>query len=1312
MMVKTRSSARCGEGFRARFPHVADSTANEAADTQKKGPARGLKILFALLVSIILPAALYAIYVLGQLEHIRQHNLRGLESTAQAVTGLLDNTRTIVGNLISKDPGYACMFFQRQNRARLITPKCNELAQAGDSGIDPEQLQLDVGRGTVDIVGKLKGDVPLRIEVNLGTLLQQVPFGADFDRLMIVNEQGRLLSSDITPQRSSPMLPPGVPAFGSSSPVRALDLAKLKFVGSTKDAPITFAGFGDSTLVHPVVIGGTRYTLMCQPWIITNVVVPGDMHTQAQTWRLCGLIDGQRAFQQALDVAPQFIMLLLVLFTLAVISWPVLKVLSIAPRERLRFVDIFLMLLATLALVMVLSVGVADLGTYAQLRARSYARLEDVATEIETHLRVEFGQMLDELRRYDRAVAAAASIDPTVLNSNDTRVGCLLLPPPRAGCQRTGMALSKPALFAKPTKYADFLYLFWMRPCDGRQFIKGTVLSQNTPAIDSNGREYFEAVKRDRLWLQARTASADGSERGQPADRFFVDTLASITTGEFLAALSIQSVLKPDTAGSSPQADCNADEAKRFAAAMMGRPVSVRYPILAPGIEFAVTDQFGRVLFHSDERRAVFENLLDDEGLVDRLRAALAARTDAKFHAHYQTHPQQVYVHPLHDIPWVIVTFADDEILHTLHIELLAQTAMLIGLYLLLALLGTLAYALVHGRAPPLWVWPRREEKYRVLYSGTVWTLGMQLILFVLALDMLRGEVLALACLLLPLTAALTLVVAARAAQLLNARPPDRTTVDAHRTTVTGRFRRSISLLFALAVALIAGLIVVMSRFYPVTAAQVDLGMETAILGLLLVVVIAAAGIAERVRERRRSRERANDFPWVRWWRDPLRPHIVATVITWLMLGALPAYGLYKFALANEMTVVSKVEQAYLGRAFTWRACKIQDDFRLIPTADSKAALKRRTSMQLSGDSSTGNLDIYLGALLSRGVQVSTTQPEYKPASDRAVGHSFWQYIANLAPIYNETTTHSRYFEPTAPAADPKWTWGLDVASARAQPPLEQTVLVYKHGGTSTCESSATYIASRPPILEPQFGWSGILVALGFMSVLFAWTAFTARRLYFGDIEARRTDHADEGLPLAVQWGRLDLPPALAWAKTEVAPIFDPDLRLPDEKLKDLCETSTTRRAVVDRILEKAHPFYDSEWQKCDEEEKLLLTQLTEEGFANPKQHEIVRKLMNRGLIRRDPVLRPMNDSFALFVESHARPEDIRHQETVHRGMRWTLVRSVLIGALLLILIFLSVTQHDVVEVWIAYLATAAAGTGGALKLFSLLSRGGPQKLD
>jgi hypothetical protein len=1285
---------------------VPDATAQEAADTKESRPARGLHILIALLVSIILPAAIYAIYVLGQLEHIREHNLRGLESTAQAVSELLDNTRTTVGNL-RKDARYACTFFQRQTRARLVTPTCDDLASEGRDGIDPAELQFDVSRGAVDIVGKLKSGNSFRIEVQVSTLLEQVPFGSVFDRLMIVDNSGKLLSSAITPQRSSPMLPPGVAApRDASPPVRVLNLAELKFVDSTKDTPIKFGALGQSTLVQPVILGGVRYTLICQPWRIANVGGSGP-----QTWRLCGFIDGQRAFQQALDVAPQFIILLLVLFTLAVISWPVLKILSIAPRERIRFADMFLMLLATLALVMVLSIAVADLGTYAQLRQRSQTRLEHLAGDIETHLREEFTQMREELRRYDRAIADSPSIATAVLKSDDaklaTRVACLLLPSKTADAPASGGACLRAGLLedllTPPTRYRDFQNVFWMRPCNGLQFIKGTVLSQITPAIETSGREYFEAVKHDRLW-PVWPAGANGSERGEPSDKFFVDTSASVTTGEFFAALSIESAIKSDAADSS--ADCKADEAKRFAAAMSGRPESFNYPILAPGIGFAVINEAGRVLFHSDQRRAMFENLFDDEGLADRLRAALAARSDASFHAHYQTRPHQVHVHLLRDIPWAIVTFADDEILRTQHIEMLAQTAILITLYLLLAVLGTLLYIFVHGREPPLWVWPRREEKYRVLYAGTVWTLGAQLILSLLAVDVLRGEVLALACLLLPLPGVLTIVVAARQARLLRAPPRDGMTADAHCAEVVGRFRRRMALLLALAIALLLGLVALMKRYYPVAAAQIDTGIETAGLVILLAIVIAAGAIGERIKGRPRSREAGPVIPLVRWWRDPLRPHIVASVIVWLVLGALPAYGMYKFALANEMAVMAMNEHAYLGRAFAWRACRMEDDAQKIPTADSSAPQQGPTSTQPSVDSTVTYQGIYLRALLSRDVQVTAEQANYKPVSDRAVGHYFWRYIANLAPVYNETTTYSRYFEPTVPAENAEFTW-VKTASDGARP-----MLLYRHDGAGTCDRSVRYVASRPPMLEPHFDWLGVLVALGFVPVLFAWATFAARRLFFGDIEveARRTHDAGEDLPRVVHPERLDLPPDLAWAKTEVAPIFDPYLRFSDDMLKELCARSTTRRTVADSILEQERAFYAAEWRECNAEEKLLLTQLVQEGFANPRQNEIVRKLLKRGLIRRDPVLRPMNNSFALFVENQAQPEDIRHLESVHRGMRWSLVRNVLIGAGLLILIFLSVTQRDVVEVWVAYLGTAAAGAGGVLKLFSMLGRSGSQK--
>src|SRR5688572_30113602 len=127
-----------------------------------------------LLVAIILPAAIYASYVLGQLRHIREHNLRGLESTALEVTDLLENTRKTVGNL-GKNTSYACEFFRRQNRAHLVKPAtCDELAKEGESGFKTESLRFDGAQGTIEIAGKLKSGNELRIQVQVDTLLEEV----------------------------------------------------------------------------------------------------------------------------------------------------------------------------------------------------------------------------------------------------------------------------------------------------------------------------------------------------------------------------------------------------------------------------------------------------------------------------------------------------------------------------------------------------------------------------------------------------------------------------------------------------------------------------------------------------------------------------------------------------------------------------------------------------------------------------------------------------------------------------------------------------------------------------------------------------------------------------------------------------------------------------------------------------------------------------------------------------------------------------------------------------------------------------------
>jgi hypothetical protein len=432
----------------------------------------------------------------------------------------------------------------------------------------------------------------------------------------------------------------------------------------------------------------------------------------------------------------------------------------------------------------------------------------------------------------------------------------------------------------------------------------------------------------------------------------------------------------------------------------------------------------------------------------------------------------------------------------------------------------------------------------------------------------------------------------------------------------------------------------------------------------------------------------------------------------WLLLGALPAYGLYKFALAAEMTVSVKQEQAYLARAFAWRGCKIQDDFRLIPV--STDILERRINMSPTGVCRDYS-DVYPATSLSRDVKVAVNLADLARTYDGMVALRFWRYVAKVAPIYNETTTYSRYLGPfvvresTPHPGGARWAWQVTSGGA--------PMLVYQHGERMGCDALVPSIASRLTMAEPHFGWPGLLSALALLALLFAWCAFGARKLFFGGIEedARRMNSASAP-PIAPSLyrdlNRLDQAPDLEWAKAECKPIFDVASHIPEETLKHWCKTCTTRRAVADRILNRARSFYDREWKQCNEEAKLLLIQLVEEGFANPKQPEVVRELLKRGLLLRDPVLRPMNQSFALFVQAQVQPEKIHEQEQVHRGLRWSLVRTLLVAALLLILVFLTYTQRDLVEVWIAYIGTAAGGAAAVLKLLSPLGRGTTQKMD
>lgn len=145
-----------------------------------------------------------------------------------------------------------------------------------------------------------------------------------------------------------------------------------------------------------------------------------------------------------------------------------------------------------------------------------------------------------------------------------------------------------------------------------------------------------------------------------------------------------------------------------------------------------------------------------------------------------------------------------------------------------------------------------------------------------------------------------------------------------------------------------------------------------------------------------------------------------------------------------------------------------------------------------------------------------------------------------------------------------------------------------------------------------------------------------------------------------------------------VGELADEITSAPDER-----RSLPTKEQLVSRIEFAALPYYQRIWDACDRSEKLVLHQLARESVVNPKGFDVVLDLLNKGLIVREPrkpVLRLMNQSFARFVTRTVARSEIVRWEDEEGFSAWEVWKWVLPLPLLLLGVFLFITQQDAVS--------------------------------
>jgi hypothetical protein len=142
-------------------------------------------------------------------------------------------------------------------------------------------------------------------------------------------------------------------------------------------------------------------------------------------------------------------------------------------------------------------------------------------------------------------------------------------------------------------------------------------------------------------------------------------------------------------------------------------------------------------------------------------------------------------------------------------------------------------------------------------------------------------------------------------------------------------------------------------------------------------------------------------------------------------------------------------------------------------------------------------------------------------------------------------------------------------------------------------------------------------------------------------------------------------------------------------------------QGVGDLIREGADTYYAALWAVLGEEEKLVVAQLAEGAAVNPNCRHSLRRLLARGLVKRDPELRLMNETFSQFIRETV-PRSLVAKWEGGTESTWRLIRGPITVGLIAIALFLFWTQSDVLGNALALLSTAGASLLVITRLMAL----------
>ena len=669
------------------------------ADASSELSSRRIPFAITLLAVIAIGAA-YFMYVRNQSSYYTARNLRMLARAAQQINGAMVGQEQFVRN-------YA------------LSGKPNELARTTDCGspladdaafvasakaapghelwrrtlVNREgtsYLRIDYA-GFVDPVAPVKaGESPATfsngVPASAGTLPPEA--GAPqrgcgqvaladifdpvlhrellnpFDLVILADARGNVVYRTRPPRSISTLLRARADDERSQSVPELIvtDISKLQERKGFRDyAALDAQKLSTSTRSSEVVVSDDNYLLFSQPSTFAS---------PAQ-WIVGGFVSAKHFRYEVAAISGTAIIFAVAIAVLAICCWPFLRISLMHERQALTISDVVLTVVCAIMGAAVVTLIILDALAYRRISAESDEHLHEFATKLTENFASDV----------TRAAFALRSIEALTLDDNDWST-------PDAE-QRIIATLFND----KDVQRYPYLESFSWIDANGLQRFKATA-GRPIPRVRVGDRAYFLDALGEGTWRAPSRLAQSGP--------YALEWVHSRTRNEIQAVFA-----KHTTLPALPVLALTTDI------------INVSSAVPPPGVEFAIIDERGNVIYHSDQQRIGYENFFAECDHSRALLSAVLGRRETIVASKYWGDATQMLVRPLDKTPWTLVALRSKRLVHAVNVEAVLMTvlSLLINSTPYTIILLIILIAAPWYRAASLWPDPMRSADYSRLFG-------------------------------------------------------------------------------------------------------------------------------------------------------------------------------------------------------------------------------------------------------------------------------------------------------------------------------------------------------------------------------------------------------------------------------------------------------------------------------------------------------------------------------------------------------------------------------------------------------------------